>query len=196
MATYQAIFATCSAICNMLRKARAADLYGADIENVDCAVFTTSDFNGNIPAEGEVALFLYRVEVNAVQRTLPPRPRPDGLRERPHLPLDIHFLLIPRANEASLQQSILGWMMRVLEDNASIPANLLNSGQEEVFFAEEHVEITPGSLSTEEMLRIWDQLPGDFNICVPYAARVVRIESPLATAEGPPVLRRDLDFRG
>ncbi|MFZ0544456.1 MAG: DUF4255 domain-containing protein [Candidatus Promineifilaceae bacterium] len=196
MASYQAIFATCTAICNVLLQARSADLYGVDIENIGCSVFTTFDFNGNIPTDGEVALFLYRVDVNAAQRTMPPRPRYDGIQERRHLPLDLHFLLIPRANQAERQQLILGWMMRVVEDNASIPANLLNSGQENVFYPEEHIEITPGMLTTEEMLRIWDQLPSDFNICVPYCARVVRIESPISTLEGPPVLQRYLDFRG
>ena len=196
MANYQAIFATCASICNVLRQARSADLYGSDIENVDCNVFTTSDFDSNIPLRGEVALFLYRVDVNAVQRTLPPKPRRDGLRERRHLALDLHFLLIPRAREATLQQLILGWMMRVIEDNASIPANILNSSQEGTFSPEEHVEISPGSLTTEEVLRIWDQLPGDFNICVPYDARVLRIESPATDLEGAPVLARDLEFRG
>jgi hypothetical protein len=196
MANYQAIYATCSAICNVLLQARSADLYGPDIENVGCDVFTTSDFTNTISGDGEVALFLYRVDINAVQRTLPPRPRYDGLKERRHLPLDLHFLLIPRASQAERQQLILGWMMRVLEDNASIPANILNSGQEDTFYPEEHIEITPGSLTTEEILRLWDQLPSDFNICVPYCARVLRIESPISSEEGPPVLQRDLDFRG
>jgi hypothetical protein len=85
MVNYQAIFATCTAICNVLLQARSADLYGQDIEDVGCSVFTTADFNSNISTDGEVALFLYRVDVNAVQRTLPPRPRYDGLngsRER------------------------------------------------------------------------------------------------------------------
>lgn len=196
MANFQAIYATCSAICNVLLQARSTALYSAEIANVGCSVFTTSDFNNGIPNDGEVALFLYRVDVNATQRTLPPRPRNDGLKERRHLPLDLHFLLIPRASQAERQQLILGWMMRVLEDNASIPANILNSEQENTFYAEEHIEIIPGSLTTEEILRLWDQVPGDFNICVPYCARVVRIESPINTEEGPPVLVRDLDFRG
>ncbi len=196
MATYQSVFATCAAIRNLLLQARSPDLFGADIENVDCQVFTTADFSSNIPAEGQVALFLYRVDVNPVQRTLPPRPRFDGVRERRHLPLDLQFLLVPRATQAQLQQLILGWMMRVVEDNASIPANILNSELEGVFAAEEHIEVTPGSLTTEEILRLWDQLPSDFNICVPYCARVLRIESPVSQLEGPPVLQRDLDFRG
>ena len=103
---------------------------------------------------------------------------------------------MPRATQAQLQQLILGWMMRVVEDNASIPANILNSELEGVFAPEEHIEVIPGSLTTEEILRLWDQLPSDFNICVPYCARVLRIESPVGQLEAPPVLQRDLDFRG
>ncbi len=196
MASYQAIFSACTAICNILLQARSATLYSTEIENVGCRVFTTSDFSSNIPIDGEVALFLYRVDINGVQRALPPRPRYDGIRERHHLPLDLHFLLIPRASQAERQQLILGWMMRVIEDNASIPANILNSSQEDVFFSEEHIEIVPGVLTTEEILRLWDQLPSDFNICVPYCARVLRIESPIESLEGPPVLQRDLEFQG
>lgn len=196
MATSQSVFATCLAICNVLQQARSAALFGAEIANVECQVFSTEDFKNNIPADGQVALFLYRVDVNPIQRTMPPRPRFDGIRERRQLPLDLQFLLIPRATTAERQQLILGWLMRVIEDNASIPANILNSGQEGTFTAEEHIEVTPSSLTTEEILRLWDQLPADFNICVPYSARVLRIESPISDLEGPPVLQRDLDFRG
>jgi hypothetical protein len=163
---------------------------------VECRVFTTADFADNIPADGEVALFLYRIDVNPVQRTLPPRVREDGARERRHLPLDLHFLLIPRAGTSQLQQLILGWMMRVLEDNPSLPASILNSGREGTFAPEEHIEVTHDPLTTEEILRIWDQVPSDFNICVPYCARVVRIASPRLMIEGEPVLVRDLEFQG
>lgn len=196
MATYQAIHATSIAICNVLRQSRDPLLFGADISDVGCRVFSTTDFTSNIPAEGEVALFPFRVDIDSVQRTLPARPRYDGIKERHHLPLQLHFLMIPRGNTAEQQQVIMGWMMRVIEDNTSIPANILNSGSEGVFADEEHVEITPTQLTTEEILRIWDQLPSDFNISVPYCARLLRIESPVRTDEGAPVLQRDLDFRG
>ncbi len=196
MANYRAIFASCLAICNLLRQSRSADLYGADIENVECSVFTTADFAGNIPVDGEVALFMYRVDINGVQRTLPPRPRYDGVQERRHLPVDIRFLLIPRAGSSQLQQLILGWMMRVLEDNPSLPASILNSGREDTFSADEQLHVIQEALTTEEILRIWDQVPSDFNICVPYCAKVVRIESPQLVQKNGAVLVRDLEFQG
>ncbi|MDX1665193.1 MAG: DUF4255 domain-containing protein [Candidatus Promineifilaceae bacterium] len=194
MGTYEAVYATCTAICTVLEQSRSGVLYGPDVEAVTCRVITTGDFESDVPLAGEVVLFLYRVEINRVQRTLPPRPREDGHREKRHLPLDLHFLLIPRAGTAETQQVILGWMMRVLEDHPSIPATVLNSAREGVFDPEEHVEVVFESLSTEEILRLWDQVPADFSLSVPYSARVVRIESPVLEEEGPPVLRRDLDF--
>lgn len=196
MATYRAIYATATAICNVLRQSRDPLLFGADIANIGCRVFSTSDFTSNIPEAGEIALFPYRVDIDAVQRTLPARPRYDGIKERHHLPLELHFLLIPRANSAEQQQVVMGWMMRVMEDYSTLPATLLNSGSEGVFEANEEVQVTSTKLTTEEILRIWDQLPSDFNISVSYCARLLRIESPVRTDEGAPILQRDLDFRG
>jgi len=44
------------------------------------------------------------------------------------------------------------------------------------------------------LFRIWDVLPTDFQVSVPYVARVVRIDSELLEAEGEMVLTRELDF--
>lgn len=196
MATYRAIYATSTAICNVLRQSRDPLLFGDDIANIGCRVFATADFTSNIPEDGEVALFPYRVDIDAVQRTLPARPRYDGIKERHHLPLELHFLLIPRANSAEQQQVIMGWMLRVMEDNTSLSATILNSSSEGVFDDDEALQVTSTKLTTEEILRLWDQLPSDFHISVSYCARLLRIASPIRTDEGAPVLQRDLDFRG
>ena len=196
MANYQAIHAASAAICNVLRQSRDQNLFGDDIIGVDCRVFSTSDFTSNVPELGEVALFPYRIDVDGVQRTLPAPPRYDGTRQRHYLPLNLYFLLVPRGRTALLQQTIMGWMMRVIEDHPSLPANILNSAGENIFDEDEHIEITPTALTTEEILRIWDQLPSDFNLSVPYCARLLRIESPIQFEAGKPVLQRDLDFRG
>lgn len=141
-----------------------------------------------------VSLFLYRVMINGVQRTPPGRPGPGGKRRRTDLPVDLHFLLTPWAKEASLEQEILGWMMRTIEDYPILSSGLLNSFLPNVFDAEETVEIVPGQMSNEELFRIWDVLPNDVQISVPYVARIVRIASELEQHEGGPVLIHELDF--
>ena len=190
MATYRAVEATCEAVIRLLEQSWRIDLFNG--ANLQFEVYRTRDFA--TPMDAGVSLFLYRVTVNSVQRTPPAKPRKDGHPRRPQLPLDLHFLLIPWANDASLEQSILGWMMRTIEDTPILPAGLLNTVTADVFEPEETVEIVPGQLSNEEMFRIWDVLPTKYQISVPYSARIVRIDSELDQREGGPVLTRELDF--
>ena len=189
MATYRAVGATCEAVVRLLQQSwQPAMFNGTDLL---FEVYRTKDFA--TPMKVGVSLFLYRVSVNTVQRT--PRPRPDaqGRQRLPQLPLDLHFLLTPWAEDASLEQIILGWLMRTIESTCILPSGLLNSMTDGIFDENETVEIVVGQLSNEEMFRIWDVLPNDYQISVPYTARIVRIDSDLVD-ESSPVVIRELDF--
>ncbi len=190
MATYRAVEASCEAVMRLLQQAWRRDLF----ENRDLLfqVYQTQDFA--TPMSTGVSLFLYRVTVNTIQRTPVPRPGPKGRQRRPQLPLDLHFLLTPWADHSSLAQAILGWMMRTIEDTAILPAGLLNAVTDGVFDDDETVEIVVGQMTNEEMFRIWDVLPRDYQISIPYTARIVRIDSNLDLNEAGPVLTKDLDF--
>jgi hypothetical protein len=43
-------------------------------------------------------------------------------------------------------------------------------------------------------LRIWDGIPGDFQLSVPYTARIIRIDSTRPVSSGGPVLTRELEM--
>ncbi len=190
MATFRAVGATCEAVIRLLQQAWQPELF--DNTELQFKVYRSRHFA--TPMDTGVSLFLYRVLVNGVQRTPPSSVGPNGVARRTQLPLDLHLLLTPWAKEASLEQEILGWMMRTLEDTPILPAALLNSLAADVFAPDETVEIVAGQLSNEELFRIWDVLPTDFQISVPYVARVVRIESLLELPSAAPVLSRRLDF--
>lgn len=192
MATYRAIRATCEAVMRLLEQTwdQATLFNGA---NLDFMVYHTQQFQQR-PVRTGVSLFLYNVSINTTQRIPPGRPRPNGDPRPPQLPLDLHFLLTPWADEASLQQDILGWMMRVLEDNPVLSVGVLNTPSDTSFGPDETVEVIGGFLTIEDMLRIWDGIPGDFQLSVPYTARVVRIDSERDVIRGGPVLTRELDF--
>jgi hypothetical protein len=174
----------------MLRQAWRPELFFD--ATLQFAVYSTRDFA--TPMETGVSLFLYRAAVNAIQRTPPARPDALGRPRRTQLPVDLHFLLTPWAKQASLEEEILGWMMRTIEDTPTLPAGLLNAYRAGVFEPEETVELLPGELSYEDLFRVWDVLPQDFHISAPYTARVVRIDSLFDVTEGSPVLTRQLDF--
>ena len=44
------------------------------------------------------------------------------------------------------------------------------------------------------MFRVWDVLPGDYRISVPYLARTVRIDSELELPDPQPVIEKRLQF--
>jgi hypothetical protein len=190
MASYRAIGATCEGVLRMLRQAWSLALFND--AQLQFEVYTTKDFA--TPMETGVSLFLYKAGRNELQRTPPARPDSQGRPRRPQLPLNLYMLLTPWAKDASLEHEILGWMMRTIEDTPVLPAGLLNSRIAGVFEPEETVELVPGDLTYEELFRIWDVLPQDYHISVPYVARVVRIDSQFEVAGAGPVLTRQLDY--
>lgn len=173
MADYRAVATVTESVLQLLRSHYEPADFDRELE---FKVFTAQDFRK--PLEAGVSLFLYRIFPNGVQRTPPGRPRPDNRPAAALLPLDLHLLLTVWGREASLQHTIAGWMMRVLEDHPIFPAALLNAVNPGVFRPDETVELSLTELTNEDLLRIWDTLVQNvYQLSVPYVARVVRIES-------------------
>jgi hypothetical protein len=187
MASYPAIASTCEAVIRLLRASYVPALFNDAA--LDFQVYVADNFQQ--PMDQGISLLLYRVYHNG-QRTAPGR-LVSGRRQRPMLSLDLHFLLTAWARSASRQHEIAGWMMRVLEDNPTLPANLLNAYRADVFGADESVEVTLGELSTEDLFRIWEVMINHiYQLSVPYVARVVLIESSELTEDRAAVRWREL----
>jgi hypothetical protein len=190
LADFHAIQVTCDAVVRLLQESYQPDLLGPSIP-LQFEVYGTGDFNSHM-AQG-VSLFLYRVHVNTTQRS-PLVKNPEGKVRRQLLPLDLHFFITVWAPKASLQHAILGWVMRVLEDDPVITSALLNGVRADTFRGDETIEIVSGQLSNEEFMRIWDDLGTEYQLSVPYVARIVRIESLQETTEGEPVRQRRFTY--
>lgn len=147
------------------------------------------DLVGATPALTQgVLFFLYRVIWNEHARHRPRQGASDV--HRPPVPLDLHYLVVPWADEAQIEQALLGWTIRELESHPVLgPGDLVDGG----FGDDEAVQLTPGELSHEDMMRIWDALDPPFRVSLPYVARVVQID--LETEpDHPPVVARKLVF--
>ncbi len=188
MAGYRAVAAVSSAIIRLLESQYVPGDF--DGNQLQFKVYVSRDFAQ--PMDAGVSLFLYRIYTNGTHRNPAGRIGPDGRRQRTQLPLDLHFLLTAWARDASLQHTIAGWMMRVLEDTPSLPVGLLNQTYANTFHPDETVEIGLTELSTEELFRIWEVIANNvYQISVPYVARVVRIESRIPEPlNGAPVQER------
>jgi hypothetical protein len=192
MASYRAIVAVSEAIIHLLENQYSpVDFDGNALQ---FRVYTARDFM--TPMDAGVSIFLYRIYPNGTHRTPPGRIGSDGRRQRPMLPLDLHFLLTAWAKDASLQHAIAGWMMRILEDTPSLPPGLLNHRYADTFHPDESVEFTLTELTTEELFHIWEVIVSNaYQISVPYVASNVRIESIQTVGQGEPVQERVLDYQ-
>ncbi len=194
MANYQAITAVCQAIVYLLRADYQTNMVDEFDSELTFAVYSPENFGS--PMDAGVSLFLYRIIPNHAHRTPPGRIAPNGQRYHPQLPLDLHFILTAWGRSASLQQSIVGWMMRVIEDTPIMPVGLLNRVMQDVFNNSETVELTLGELNTDDLLHLWETLPQQrFQLSVPYVARNVRIESTKVPDGGEPVQERIFDYQ-
>lgn len=190
MAEFHAIQVTCDAVMRLLQESYRPDLI-EPATSLQFAVYGTAEFKDHM-TQG-VSLFLYRVHVNSTQRS-PLIKDPVGNMRRQLLPLDLHFFITVWAQQASLQHAILGWAMRLLEDTPILSSSLLNGVREDTFRGDETVEVVAGQLTNEELMRIWDDLGTEYQLSVPYVARVVRIESLYELSEGEPVTKRQFDY--
>ena len=186
MANYRALSVTCDTVARLLEASYGpALLEGTPLQ---FEVYGTKDFQE--PMKAGVSVFPYRVLSNGTFRSPPSkRVTAEGVRYPPQMALDLHFLVTAWGPTASLEMSILGWALRVLEDRSVLAAALLNGVSPGTFHDDESVEVIPGDLPMEDMMRIWDGLPRDYQTSVPYVARVLRIESLL----GPPPWSRATD---
>lgn len=181
MATHQAIAAVSLALKGLLDRALPkAEFPEAKIELLQPAHFSTG------MAEG-ISLLLYRVAINSTLRNLPPRNAPDGARFRPALPVDLHYLLSAWSDDTDMQQRLLGWAMRQLEDTPRLPGNLINPFMpgKPVFRAEESIELICDPLPLEQWLALWDRLAPTVSASMSYVVRMVQIDSdkPMPDAE-------------
>jgi hypothetical protein len=96
----------------------------------------------------------------------------------PHLPLDLHFLLTPWADNAEAEHAILGRAMQCLDSNPILSGPLLHQSGE--WAPNEAIQLVMEEISTEAVMRTFDSLPSDYRISVPYIARVARLDGRVA----------------
>ncbi len=146
----------------------------------------TEDFdpkNLGLTPKPFLSLFAYRVDFNkAVRASWAAIGHQDG---RGHLPVDLHFLLTPWANDADSELRIVGRAMQALDATPILAGPLLLPHGD--FGPGESVQLVLEDVSTEAVMRTFDSLPTDYKLSVPYIARVVRLDARTA-APSPPVL--------
>jgi hypothetical protein len=181
MANLASIAATGRSIERLLNQAFSEPPVPVGGRTTRAFLVRTEDFdqttNTSILQRPALSIFLYRVDFNKTMRaawagaTFHDR--------RPHLPLDLHFLLTPWAENAESEHAILGRAMQCLDGTPILSGPLLHASGE--WAVNEAVNLVLDEISTEAVMRTFDSLPTDYRISVPYIARVVRLDARQAT---------------
>jgi hypothetical protein len=173
VATYQAMASTSQAIASLLNAAAG----GSEFDGVEVRLARGQDLLK--PMTEGLSLYLHRIVVSTEHRNRRPRTGSDGVRRRPAVPLELHYLLTAWAAGAIKQQRLLGWAIRVLADTPTLPAALLNDAgpEHDVFTPDETVELLLEPLSIQDMSYLQETVGGRREASATFLARVIELES-------------------
>jgi hypothetical protein len=159
-------------------------------------------------------LFMYQVTPNQSWRNvgLPSRDAGGLLVANPPLALDLHYLLTAYAAQDFHAEILLGYALQLLHETpvlsreavrqalqapSPVDGGILPPAQQALSAADladqiELVRLSPASLGTEEMSRLWAALQTSYRPTAAYQASVVLIESRRSTRAAPAVRTRTL----
>ncbi len=183
MATYLAVTGVLNALKDVL-DAQIAEIAG-EVSNPSVALLGSQQLRDD-PTSNTLGIYLHRISIDPYGRNryLPPQ-RP-GNAARPELPVNLHILLVGRSLSASAEITLVAWAMQrigaALELDAARMATLDPNWSEQ-----ERLQIIPEEMSTEDLMRVWDSLPGDYRLSSPYLVKTLRLEPVSPVIQGPPV---------
>jgi hypothetical protein len=192
MASPDAIAATTAALQLLFERA-ALDV--SDYKStLTVAPYQASDLQKPVSPEAlTLSIFLYRACVSDGLRNVPVGYL-NGLPRRPAIPVDLFYLITAWASSATVQQRLLGWAIRTLEDTSTLPSTLLNEGNwTGVFGASEAVEMVWHPLTAQEEYDLWQIAQTNQQPSASYVARTIALESSLTAPAAP--LAQTLDAR-
>lgn len=193
MATPDGITATTDAIRGLL-DAAAKDTTA--FAGITVSIFQSDDLQRPLSSDTTptVSVMLHRISVNPGRRNVPVRIGPNGERYMPALPLDLYYLISAWASDPRLQQQLLGWAIRTIEDTVVLPSAVLNdNGWDETFAPEETVELVWAPLTMQEEYDIWQIAQTNQQPSASYLARTVAIESRRTIPQYAPVQTTEWD---
>ena len=119
-----------------------------------------------------VSVYCYRLSIDRETRpSLSARASLDGI---PRLPLRMHLLVSPWDLAASNELQWIGLAARVLESNSIISGPLLHpSGDWE---PGDSIQVVQDDVALETMSEAFQAFDYQYRLCLPYLARVVRID--------------------
>lgn len=184
MASYQAITGALAALESYLELRMTGGL--ADVvENPGVHILDSQDLRTS-PVGNAIGLYLHRIAVDPFGRNRYLQPPQPNQPPRPELPVNLHLLIIGWCATSGAEATLVAWAMQEL--GSSLELDISHLGMTDAHWGErDRLQIIPEEMSTEDLMRVWDSLPGDYRLSSPYIAKTLRLEPSRDTTAGPPV---------
>jgi hypothetical protein len=145
---------------------------------------TPAEMQGGSPQQKGLSVWLYQVDRNEFLLNQPPERIALDLVRRPPVPLDLHYLVTPMADDPINEQLMLGKVVQVLNDSAIFPVDPADPE------LQDELRITLENPGVDALSRIWTALEQPHRLSVSYLLQVVEIDSGEAPERTLPVLER------
>lgn len=191
MANHLAIAAVAKALLKMVEDHCPRDEFAA---TPTFTLYGSHDFGSPQVTEG-FSMLVWRIQPSAALRKPQPVREADGRKRMPSLAVDLSILMTAWAAEPERQLRLTGWLLRFLEDNAIVPAALLNQALTQrgvpAFKPDEAIELLLEPLTLPDHLGLWDKFRNRWMTSLNYSVRMLPLESNRFVDEGPLVVSRE-----
>ena len=140
----------------------------------DVSINSPADEKVQPSMKPKVNLFLFRVSEDPFAKNQGWVAVGTDTLKYPPLALNLSYVLTPYADNKLDEQRIFGEAMRVLYENAIVPASALKGSLENTA---EEFKVDLCHLTTEQLTQIWSALNQPYRLSVCYEVRMVLIDS-------------------
>lgn len=186
MASYRAVAGILSAIKDYL-ELRIGDSLAGDFTGTapDVVVLGNKELSTE-PSGDHIGLYLHRISVDPFGRNRYLQPDDGSGEPQPELAVNLHILVVAWTDKGDNEGRLVAWAMQQIGSALDLDISHLG-GVDSAWGDREHVQLLPEDMSTEDLLRIWEGLPRDYRLSVPYLIKTLRLRPTEVTHSGPPV---------
>jgi Pvc16 N-terminal domain/IPT/TIG domain len=211
MSDYLGVGGVTAVLCSLLTTALTAGGPSSVLTSTPSITATAPDLiPTGVHEQPQLNLFMYYVSLSPDLRNLDqPSTDPQGGRlSNPPLALNLHYLVSAYGSKQFDPEILLAWAMKVFHDTPVVPTQTIQNALNDLLSqpqptAEaqlvagstlatqiEHIRLTPETLTTEEIYRLWTAFQATYRPSTALQVSVVVIQDTLAFTSNLPVQTR------
>lgn len=145
---------------------------------------TPAEMQTASPQQKGLSVWLYQIDRNEHLLNRPPERVAFDLFRRPPVPLDLHYLITPIADDPINEQLMLGKVVQVFNDQALFPVTPADPE------LQDEMRVTLENPGVDALSRIWTALDQPHRLSISYLLQIVTIDSGEQPECGLPVLEK------